>query len=352
VPLAGSVAAAAALPKPTPYARQLVRDLARIDHASQPLSREEAEQWKKNLELLIQQGSDGATAIAEFLRTNTDVVFGRAGREFLGFESARAAFFDALLRIGGPQAVSATLEALQNGADPREIALLAQNLDKLAPGVYRHEAISAARDVLAIAQQGKLAGFDVAPLFEVFQNYGGSEVVADLEQAARHYEYYSAIALANLPDGSGIPSLVEVSRGSGKATTTALQLLAQLSSRYGTAAAGLTDLVRAEGIPAQSWPFLVGALAGNEYFFANSGFGEPENRRHPGNVSIAHVPSGNQTFYSAFNPLSLSQPQIHQRILFIDELRALTSQPAALQALQQAKDLLFKRLPYATASIP
>jgi hypothetical protein len=343
MPSAGSVAAAAALLQPTPHARQLVRDLARIDHASQPLSREEAEQWKKNLALLIQQGADGATAIAEFLRTNTDVVFGRAGREFLGFESARAAFFDALLRIGGPQAVSATLEALQNGADPREIALLAQNLDKLAPDVYRHEAIGAARDVLAIAEQGKLAGFDVAPLFEVFQNYGGSEVVADLEQAARHYEYYSAIALANLPDGSGIPSLVEMSRGSGKATTTALQLLAQLSSQYGTAAAGLTDLVRAEGIPAQSWPLLATALAGNEYHFQNSAFfGE---RAHPGNVSIAHVSAGNQSFYNAFNPGTLTQEQFKSRLGFIDQLRAVTSQPDALQALQQAADLLVRRLP-------
>jgi hypothetical protein len=95
---------------------------------------------------------------------------------------------------------------------------------------------------------------------------------------------------------------------------------------------------------------LTTALAGNEYHFQNSGFfGE---RAHPGNVSIAHVSAGNQSFYSAFNPGTLTPEQFKSRIDFVDQLRAVTSQPAALQALQQAADLLVRRLPKVAAVSP
>lgn len=339
---------AASLPKPTSYARDLVKALSRLDRSRIALTAEEAQQWKRTLDELIAQGPDGAAAIAEFLQSNTDVMFGRAGRELLGFDSAREAFFDVLVRIGGPEAVSAMLQALQNSADPREIALLAQNLDKLAPGMHRHDALNAAREVLAMAKSGKLPNADVAPVFEVLQNYGGSDVVTDLEQAARQWEYYSAVALTHLPEGAGIPSLIQMVQENRPAATTALQSLAQLSGDHGQAQAALLAQAQANAIPPYTWPFLVTALAGNEYHFQNSGFFS--DRAHPGNVSTAHISSGNQTFYNAFNPGSLTQEQINSRIAFIDQLRAVTSQPAALQALQQAADLLVKRLPNTAAA--
>ncbi len=330
-------------PQATPHSRQLVNAVSRLNQANNPLTRDEAEQWKKNLDQLIQQGPDGAAAIAEFLQTNTDVMFGRAGSQFLGFNSAREALFDALRRIGGPEATSAMLQALQNSADPREIALLAQNLDKLAPDVHRHDAVSAAREVMAMAENGKLQNADVAPLFEVLQNFGGSHTDADLEQAARQWPFYSAIALAHLPEGAGIPSLIRMVQGNGPAASTALQLLGELSGSHGQAQSALLAQADANAIPPHTWPFLVNSLGGNEYHFKNSGFfGD---RTHPGNVGTAHISSGNQSFYSAFTPGSLTQEQINSRIAFIDQLRAATSQPAALQALQQAEDLLVRRLP-------
>jgi hypothetical protein len=129
----------------------LVKALSRLDRANVPLTPEEAEQWKTNLTQLIQQGADGAAAIAEFLQSNTDVRLGRAGLDLLGVDSLREALFNALVHIGGPEAISATRQALQTSADPREVAVLARNLAKLAPEEYRQDALSAAREVLTIA---------------------------------------------------------------------------------------------------------------------------------------------------------------------------------------------------------
>src|SRR5262245_21434032 len=52
------------LPPPTPYSRQLVKALCRLDRSSVALTAEEAEQWKKNLDELVAQRADGAAGIA------------------------------------------------------------------------------------------------------------------------------------------------------------------------------------------------------------------------------------------------------------------------------------------------
>jgi hypothetical protein len=288
----------------------------------------------------------------EFLEKNTDMAFGSEGKRLVGFDSARAALMDALVQIGGAEGLSATLQLLHHTGDPREVALLAQNLEKLAPEKYRTEAVNAAREVLALAGTGKLGGADVAPLFEVMQHYGGPDVVADLEQARRQWDYYSAITLAQLPDGAGIPSLIQIAQANSDGATLALQLLAQLSGNAEARSALLEMARRDGGISSVAWPFLVSALAGNEYCLQNSAFVGPEGRAHPDNVSMADVKSGNQSFYSAFSRGSLTPEQINQRLSFIDELRAITAAPAGLQALRQAADLLLTRQPVVAAATP
>jgi hypothetical protein len=335
---------ASPLPQPTRFARQLVQAITRLDRANVPLTPEEAEQWKKNLAELLQQGADGAAAIAEFLQSNTDVRLGRAGLELLGVNSVREALFDALVHIGGPEAISATLQTIQNTADPREVAVLARNLDTLAPEQYRQDALSAARDVLNIAGTGKLPGSDVAPLFEVLQSYGGADVVPELQQAAGNWQFYSAIALASLPEGAGIPALAQMAESKESGTTMALQLLAQLSGKQNSAQTALLMQAQAGGIPASTWPFLTTALAGNQYHFENSVLAAPQ-VGHRGTVSTANVRAGNQTFYDAFTPANLTQDEAQSRLTFISQLRNVTSQPAALEALQRAERLLMERLP-------
>ena len=53
---------------------------------------------------------------------------------------------------------------------------------------------------------------NVGPLFEVLHKYGDDRVVADLQQATGEWRYYPKIALANLPDGAGIPAPVKIAK--------------------------------------------------------------------------------------------------------------------------------------------
>jgi hypothetical protein len=338
-----------ALPPATPYARQLVNAVCRLDRARTPLTPEEAEKWKENLEQLIERGADGARAIAEFLQTNVDVRLGRPGVELLGVDSVREALFNALVRIGGPEAITATLQTLQTTAVPREIALLARNLDILVPEAHRQDALGAAREVLAMAASGKLRGSDVAPLFEVLQNYGGPDIVPELQQAAVTWQYYSPIALASIPEGAGIPALAQMAESNGSGTTMALQLLAQLSGKQNEARMSLLAQAKAGKIPASAWPFLSAALAGNEFRFQNSALSDPllGNR---GSISTAYVSAGNQTICNAFNPASQTEDELHGRIAFLDQLRNVTSQPAAVEAILQADQLLTNRLAFFQAA--
>jgi hypothetical protein len=339
-------------PEPTAHSRQLVSALSRLDRANVPLTPEEAQQWKQSLEQLVLQGAAGVPAVLEFLEKNTDVNFGRAGKDLLGYDSARAAMFDALVQVGGAEGLSGTLQILQNTADPREIALLAQNLEKLAPEQHRHEAIAAVREALAMASSGQLQGADVAPLFEVLTKYGGPEVLAELEQASGQWKYYSALALAQLPEGAGVSTLIEMAQNkAGKGTSDiALQMLSQLSGQYPEARAALLEQARANKISSRTWPYLISALAGNEYHFQNSAF-DTSAGAYSGDLSSAHIHSGNQNYFNALFPGNLTAEQINQRLALVDELRSLTADPAAVDALQRARNLLLKRMPQ-TARTP
>jgi len=337
---------AAPTPKPEPSAvtRQLVGSLCQLVTAPGAMTPEQALHWKERLQALVQQGGAAVPAILEFLEKNLDVGFGEGGKAALGYSSARAAMFDALLQIGGSEGVDGMRQVLRNTADPREIALLAQSLEKLAPEQYRQEAITAAVQTLAMASNGKLQGTDVAPLFQVLLNFGGTGAVEDLEQAAKHWNYYAAMGLAQLPDGAGVPALIQMAQGSTSARGNALEMLAQVASQYPVARAALLDLARANKIGPNFWPYLTPLLAGDQYYYQDAPIqgSSPAGTRRAGEG--AHVLFGNQHFYTAPDLANLTPEQISQRTALIDELQGVTSDPAAVKALQAARLLLEKRL--------
>ena len=233
--------------------RQFVNNLVSLQPFGGLLPEEQAAAWRTNLQQLVEQGATAVPAIREFLLQNTDFDFGPDGQQVLGYPTARTAMFDALAQIGVPLAVAALTEVLQTTADPREIALLGQSLEKLEPGLHQQQAVDAARQSLAMATEGNLPGRDVAPLFEVLQKYGGSSAVTDLEQGARQWNYYATIALAQLPDGAGIPSLVQMADGENAgARTAAFQMLAQAASHSFYARAALLDRAR-QGRISEYW---------------------------------------------------------------------------------------------------
>jgi HEAT repeat protein len=330
--------------EPTPQTRQLVSSLVKLEPQNGILTDDFAKRWKQNLQQLVQQGSAGIPAIQEFLRQNLDYAFGDTGRQLLGYSSARGAMFDALAQIGGAQAVAAMTGVLQTTGDPREIALLAQSLEKLDPGQHQQEVVNAAEQALALAREQKSPTMDVAPLFEVLQKYGGAAVVGDLQNAARQWNYYAPIALGQLPDGAGIPTLLQMAQDpnvTGNMRSATLLSLAQVFDQSPEARAALEAQARANSISGFAWVIMAPVLAGDRVEFYDSAF---DNRQGPPEVvaSRSTSTSDNQRFYSI--PVEISPAQGSQRLAFIDEMLAATSDPDARVALQQSRSQLANRL--------
>ena len=331
-------------PQPSPYTRQLVNELVNLDPSGAPLSPEQAAAWKQNLQSLIQQGAAAVPAIREFLEKNIDFAFGTAGAGALGYDSARAAMYDALAQIGGPEAAGLLLDTLGTTASPQDIAQLARSLDKMAPGQYRQQIVDAARQALLPAQ-GQLPQGDVAPLFQVLSTYGGPAALADLGDAASRWKYYSAIALGQLPDGAGVPALVQMLQtpdGGPVRNIPALQMLTQLAAQNPDARAALLQAVQANTISPGTWAYLAPALAGDQaqYLDSTAGGTLPTS---PGNdLRTFHIAAGNQNFYTAPPPGGLTADQINQQLSLLDQLLHATSIPEAQQVLQNARAQLLK----------
>ena len=331
------------LAQPTPETRQLVESLVNLQSDNGVMTQEQAAQWKENLQKLIQQGSVGVPAIREFLAKNTEIDFGAGGKEMFGYGSVRNAMFDALTQIGGPQAIGVFSDTLQTSADPREVALLAQDLEKLDPGQHRQEALEAARQTLAMAAAEQLPGRDVAPLFEVLEKYGDATIAQDLTKSASQWGYYATVALAQLPEGAGINSLIDIAQGSSSVRLNALEMLAQVSTQYPAANSALLDMASSNKILPGDWAYLTRLLAGDEYHFSSSVLDTSAASGDPNSQYSGHVVFGNQHFYTAPPIGGMTQERITQQSDLIDQLLKVTTDTGALQALQQSKDLLFGR---------
>jgi len=350
--IAPPIAPATSRSEPTPETRELVARLCQWDKSGDPLTSESVTNWRQNLQQLVQHGAAAVPAIREFLEKNTDLDFGLSGWRMLGYPSARAALFDALAQIGGPEATALTLDTLRTTADPREIALLALNLEKLAPEDprYRDEAVQAARQTLAAVASGKLEGRDVAPLFEVLQKYGGAGLAPELEQANQQWNYYAVMALAQLPEGAGVPSLLRLAQEQkGYAP---LQMLAQLASQYPDARAALLEQARLNQIPPSAWPYLQSVLAGDRVRFVDSVLDETGATVNMAEMQWVHIVAGNQNFYQAPDSASLAPEQLTQQVRLVDALLAVAQDPAAVQALQQSRTQLQQRLSQVAAVAP
>jgi hypothetical protein len=335
-------------PKPTLGTSQMVSRLVNLETTDGVMTEEQVAGWKERMKQLVQQGADAVPAIREFLAGSSDIDFGRGGKQALGYDSARMAMFDALAQIGGPLATAAMSEVLQTTADPREIGLLAQNLEKADPGAHQQEAMEAARQTLAMAAAGNLKGKDVAPLFEIFREYGGPGAVAELERNATLWNFYSMMALAQLPEGAGVPSLIQFAASSqgtsSSSRTAALEMLAQTAAQSPEARAALVDQARQNQLSAFSWATLVNILAGDEMVFQNTSFGNGLSAVNPSDLRMAQVALGHQCYFMA--PLGAqTQEQIDRQNKLIDDLLAVTTDRAGVDALQKAKTLLAKRLP-------
>jgi hypothetical protein len=333
-------AASSAVPEAAPAdPKDLVGGLAAID-GKQPITSEQAQRWKESLQQLIRQGSASVPAIQQFLAQNTDANYaGVSGADALGYGSLRSAMLDALTQIGGADATQAMLQILQSSVFPTDIATLAKTLDAGGSGQYQQAILDAVRQQLNLGAVDQLGGANVLPLFQVLatEAANGANVNADLTQYAEKWPYYSAIALAALPDNAGVPSLIQIAQGTVPGNpSAAAQELAELAPQNPQALSTLLDLAKggqlSDSVLAQLAPF----LGGREYQL-----GPPQDGAASGYQTF-HMASGNQDFSAFDSGGSLTQSQITQRLAIIDQfLQAIpTSDPGAQEALQQQRNAL------------
>jgi hypothetical protein len=324
----------------SPQSREMVSRLLRVTGSDGAV---DGATWKQNLQEIVQQGTNSIPAIREFLSRNTDVNFNDSVSQTLGYGSVRTALFDALTQIGGPQAVDTLSNNLQTSTDPREIANLAKNLDKLEPGQHQQDALEAARQALDAAMASKSpSASDVAPLFEVLQKYGDANVVSDLEKAASHWNMYAAVTLAQMPDGAGIPSLVRLAQGQEggdpASRAAAVQMLAEVAPQSADARTALLELARANKLSDYNWGTLEPVITGSQYYYQNSVLGANANLV-PDTQGLLHTAS-NQNLFFARPTAALPPDQIAQRTTLIDDLMAATSNATAIQMLQRSRAAL------------
>jgi hypothetical protein len=181
-------------------------------------------------------------------------------------------------------------------------------------------------------------------LFDLLRNLGDASAVPDLENAMSQWSYYATLALAGMPEGQGIPALVRQvqAQDPGFAGTARgdfeYQILAQVAAQYPEAAAALLDQARSGTLGDSTWRAIIAGLAGDQSRFGNvlPAGSAPEK---PGLKSY-HSVLGNQNYFSTPLLETGSPEQVRQRMALIDQLAAATSQPAALQSLQQARAAL------------
>jgi hypothetical protein len=331
------------LPPASAGAQQAMARLSQLDTAK-PLTSEQAATVREDLHRLVSEGTGAVSAIGQFLLENKDLSLDemKTGSR-VGYSSLRAGLFDALRQIGGPESQAVLAETLRGTGDPGEIAMLTRHLEELAPGEYRDQALGAARDVLNQVAESKNKT-DVGPLFQVLQTYGDGTVVSDVQKSLSQWKYYGAMTLAGMPEGKGIPALIEQAQqqGAGGAAKDVflVQMLAQVAPQYPEASAALLEQAGAGQIPDRAWRRIADALAGDQYQFVKDPGVDPTILTRTPGLKTYHIEGGNENFYSVPLESSASAPELAQRRALIDQLLAATSNPAAVEALQKAKQEL------------
>jgi hypothetical protein len=331
-------------------ASDLVGRMASIDVTNGPVSAERVAEWQRSLADLAGQGVAAIPAIREFLAKNTDVNFESNGNDqALGASSLRLALLQCVEKIGGSNAVALAGQTFQTTADPTELAVLVRYLDRVEPEKHRAAAVSAARETLALATTPAWDGRDVSPLFEILKKFGGADAPAELERYANTWFDYTPITLAQLPNSAGVPSLIRLAKNADGRLTLGRDMyqrvLAQVAMENTNAADALVEQVHDNRIDVGAWPAVGMTLAGNTLHLAKPLLetqsplaARPDTRKY-------HVSVGNQNYLEATPPEKMTAEDVGRRIRLVDRLLEATTNPAAIDALENARVSLAARLP-------
>jgi len=308
---------------------------------------------KRSFRDLEKRGAAAVPAIGDFLREGEDVNFAKmSGGQLVGHRTLRQAMIATLGKIGGSEAVAVSLEQVRRTTEPIEMVMLARSLEKEEPGVHSEAVIEAISDALKWAEQSPArASPDVGPLFDLLRGYRGEQAVALLERSATEWGEYALIALADLPEGAGIPSLTALAKAADPAVANPVlpfRILAQATVEYGEAGDALVDLARAGRIPDEVWGAMAEALQGKHLRWSSKMFdGTPilesdttaSDRRSPlwKNYYIEWL---NVRYEQDVVSEDWSDERVEHQLALIGDLGEATSSPAAVQALQHARESL------------
>lgn len=368
IPSAVDSAATLAAPASDPIHPEAQRLITRLTSALALLTGKDGtasqaqalEEWKSGLRELGSLGPAGIPAILKFLSEGTDLRFSPELRADLGHGSARTGLIQALRQIGGPEAISAMSGILERTQSYQELALLAQGLEEADPGGHRSRVVDLARGELAAAATAASAAApnadaaDVAPLFEVLGHYGSPETARDLEAAAGRWKYYAMSALARLPEGAGVPSLIRLAdtNASGANRLQALQVLMELAPADDAARDYLITQASNGGIAPEQWSYLKQPLSGNQYFVVDAVLTPYPPVANWADIQTLHIQAGNQTLYSIPSSASQTPEGIQRQLALIDQLKGFAQGPTAQATLREARQVLELRMQRATAGQP
>jgi hypothetical protein len=310
--------------RPTISAHEIVARIREMVSEDETFSSQQADEVNELIRQLMGLGEDALPVVREYLASGEDIRFRfpQRGKKY-DYPTMRIALLETLIHIGGEVAVETMANIISKVRDERELLVVTYGLEKMAPGQYRETAISLAVALLERRSSGKTRAADIAPLFEVLQVYGDAQATVVLEQAVGRWNYYASLALANMPDGVGVPSLIRLSKdpailalGTGDY---ALRPLAQVATLYPEARSALLAQSAANAIPESAWPSVASSLAGYSIRF------------------------GNPSFQDSLGRIRWTEGEILARIRLIDQLYASTSSQSAHSELQEARNELVKR---------
>lgn len=290
LPAPNKLSAARATPKPTYFAatasptvgqfptspelmspNQLVDELTEIGNG--PITPAQAARFKQDLKELIKRGTVSVSALQTYLGQNIDVSYGSIqGGDQLGYPSLRSSLIDALNQIGGPEAQAAMVATLNTTAVPSELLQLAQDLNKQAPGQYNDQIAAGAQQTLDMAASGQLGtNAEVGPAFRTLQNYGNATTTADAANSDP-LDFYNAVQLANMTNGTGLSSLLQMEQNStGTSQTIATTMIAQMAGQNADALNALSQMAQNGQISQSEWVQLAPILGGAQYQMDSSG---------------------------------------------------------------------------------
>lgn len=176
----------------------------------------------------------------------------------------RRALLEVLLNLGLPEVEGIALEVLASQPAAMEVWQLGQYLESVYPGKYSDAIRTVAEQALIHSDPATILPGEY---FQFLGELGDDQTALLLSALPMHQEAYGSLALAGIPDGSGVPLLAADARAfeAGRDTMQgrlAIQLLAQQAPQFPEAAAVLIELAQQGVIPQDLWPYVLEIVAG------------------------------------------------------------------------------------------